>query len=327
MVSGQPTRFLPFVASSAVRLTVGATLAALPLTACVQTQWQQGQSTQTLRSADQTMDLEQTDRVGRVQRLSHLDGVAPPRIEQAVVQPGDVAGIARPIPVIRLTFDERDFFAAGSAVPQAGAARVLRVVAENMRRDVPDVRVTVLGHTDATGTEAGNQALSRQRALAMVQELVASGVNPGQLSAIAIGDAQPIAPNSSEAGRARNRRVEFLVSPSEQANLSLVSGRPIDPAFLAVGGAGPRSARRQVAVSRPAYSGASYSGPADFSEAPDAGHGSRLALADTGTMLTVGEDSSGSPVDGRSSARPATSVAETGSPVSSATAEFTPAQP
>jgi outer membrane protein OmpA-like peptidoglycan-associated protein len=316
--------------SGAIRRLGCSALCGLILCGCVQTQWQAGPygATQTLRTADQTMDLETTDRVARVQRLAGVQGVAPPQIQDLVVPAGDVEDARRPIPVIRVTFDERDFFAEGSAAPRPRAAELLHVMAENMRRDVPDMRVTVLGHTDATGTEQANQALSQARALGVVQALVADGANPGQLSAIAIGSTQPVAPNATEAGRARNRRVEFLLSSSEQANLRLVSAQPVDPAFLAVGGGSsgrgearpaPRSARRQVAVLRP-----SYSGPADFSEAPGAARSGAVSLASAGPSLTVGDDPSGSPVAAVGPVPAATAGVETGSPVGAVTAEFTP---
>lgn len=330
MVRPQRPRSAPF-ADPPGRLTrwllVPACAAAL--FGCVQTQWQAGQPGlgQTLRSVDETMDVELADRVGRVERLARLDGVAPPRIEQLVVPARDVPGVVRPIPVIRVTFAERDFFAPGSAAPQRGALAALRIMAENMRRDVPDLRVTVLGHADATGTESANQALGQARALGMMQALVSSGASPGQLSVVAIGDAQPIASNANEAGRARNRRVEFLLSPSEAANMALVAARPVDPAFLALAGAAPRSARRRVAVLRPTYarpgSGrAGYSGPSDFSEAPDASRSGRLALAETGPELVVGDDATGSPVTG--GGRAGAAVVETGSPADPATALYSP---
>ncbi len=304
---------------------------------CVQTQWQAGSQPQgqTLRSADETMDLELADRVGRVQRLARLDGVAPPRIEQLVVPARDVPGAGRPIPVIRVTFAERDFFAPGSAAPQRGALAALRIMAENMRHDVPDLRVTVLGHTDATGTERANQALGQARALGMMQALVDSGAGPGQLSVVAIGDAQPIASNAAEAGRARNRRVEFLLSPSEAANMALVAARPVDPAFLALAGAAPRSARRRVAVLRPTYArpgpGGAYSGPSDFSEAPGAPRSGRIALAESGLGIVVGDDATGSPVAGGGTdggpgpgGGTGPAVVETGSPADPAVARYIP---
>ena len=184
-------------------------------------------------------------------------------------------------------------------------------------------RVTVLGHTDSTGTAQGNEALSQSRATQVVQALVGDGVNPGQLSAVAIGSAQPVAPNATADGRARNRRVEFLISPSEPANLATVSLRYVNPAYLAAGGPPVQTARRRVAVLRP-----TYSGPVDFAEAPMARKPGTLSLAATGPLLSVGEEASGSPVMAEVPPTPAaashaaSAVADTGSPVAAATARY-----
>ncbi|MCQ8277544.1 OmpA family protein [Acetobacteraceae bacterium KSS8] len=259
------------------------------LSACAQTQWQESApgSAQTLATADQMMDLELSDRIARLSRLAQQQSVVPPRIEQTVLPAAEVPGADRPIPVIRITFDERDMFASGSAEPQPGARAMLAVIAENLKHDVPDVHVLVMGHTDSQGTAAGNEALSRARALAVVKLLVAAGANPAQLDAVAIGAAQPIASNATSAGRAANRRVEFVISPSPQANLALVSMRHVDPSFLA-GSTG--TTRRRVAVLR-----ARFTGPADFAEAPNA-TAPKVTLADSGPPLVVGDDVTGSPV-------------------------------
>ncbi len=211
------------------------------------------------------MDIEESDRVTRFQRLSAMAGMTPPQIDQVLVPATAMPGATRPVPVIRIVFDERTFFDPGSDVPRAESSGALSVIAENMRRDVPDVRLTLLGHTDATGAQRANDALSQRRAAAVLQKLMAQRVNPGQLGTVAIGAAQPIAPNDTAAGRARNRRVEFLISASEEANLAVVQQRPVNPAFLRVAAGSPaaRTARRTVAFMKPAYSG-----PADFSEAP-----------------------------------------------------------
>lgn len=310
------------------------TALALALGGCVQTQWRNAgySATQTMLTADQTMDVEVSDRINRFRSLANLQGVVPPQIEQVTLPKGAVPGANRPIPVIRVTFMERDFFESGSAAPRPEALRVLQVVAENMHRDVPDVRVTVLGHTDASGTDQQNLALSHSRAQSVIETLVGSGANPGQLSAIAIGRAQPIATNDTLAGRAMNRRVEFLISPYDQANLAVVSNRTVNPDFLTSpdsptpNSAPQRSARRQVAVLRP-----TYSGPNDVSEAPVApGRTGRLALAESGPSLAVGENESGSPVSlaARSTTRTVSSEqSESGSPVIPAAAHLPPAPP
>ncbi|HYZ22662.1 MAG TPA: OmpA family protein, partial [Rhodopila sp.] len=93
---------------------------------------------------------------------------------------------------------------------------------DRIRRDAPGWHLTVLGHTDATGSDAYNMDLSRRRAAKVLRALVDRGLDPSQLSAVAIGKRQPIADNRTEAGRARNRRVEFLMSRCLEANLGVV---------------------------------------------------------------------------------------------------------
>lgn len=73
-----------------------------------------------------------------------------------------------------------------------------------------DLKVEVEGHTDNTGADAANQALSQRRAQAVVTRLVALGVPAGQLSAKGYGASRPIASNDTPAGKQRNRRVELV---------------------------------------------------------------------------------------------------------------------
>ncbi|MFQ5564417.1 MAG: OmpA family protein [Parvularculaceae bacterium] len=77
--------------------------------------------------------------------------------------------------------------------------------------------VSVYGHTDSTGSEAYNQQLSQRRALSVANYLAAQGVNPGRLQAIGYGENRPVADNSTEAGRAANRRVEIVIDPVDSA--------------------------------------------------------------------------------------------------------------
>ena len=74
------------------------------------------------------------------------------------------------------------------------------------------VGVRVEGHTDSRGTEQYNQQLSQKRAEAVVHYLVSNGINPEKLHAIGMGENHPIASNANDAGRAQNRRVDFVVS-------------------------------------------------------------------------------------------------------------------
>jgi outer membrane protein OmpA-like peptidoglycan-associated protein len=72
-----------------------------------------------------------------------------------------------------------------------------------------DWKLRVEGHTDSVGAKAANQALSQQRAQAVVAWLAAHGIDKARLAAQGFGDSKPVADNSSEEGRARNRRVEL----------------------------------------------------------------------------------------------------------------------
>ncbi len=73
-----------------------------------------------------------------------------------------------------------------------------------------DLNFEVQGHCDNTGSDAINDPLSQKRAEAIVDALVKQGIDKSRLSAVGKGSHSPIAPNTTEEGRAKNRRVEFV---------------------------------------------------------------------------------------------------------------------
>ncbi len=77
----------------------------------------------------------------------------------------------------------------------------------------PKAEVVIAGHTDSQGSATYNQALSERRAAAVAKALMAQGVSADRLSVIGFGENRPIADNTTEEGRARNRRIEFYVRP------------------------------------------------------------------------------------------------------------------
>jgi outer membrane protein OmpA-like peptidoglycan-associated protein len=75
----------------------------------------------------------------------------------------------------------------------------------------PGLSLYVVGHTDMVGSLSSNLDLSQRRAAAVVDALVAAGIARGRLEAYGAGPVAPVAENVTEAGRARNRRVELVV--------------------------------------------------------------------------------------------------------------------
>ncbi len=106
-------------------------------------------------------------------------------------------------------------FATGSAALRDEDFASLRALADYLKEN-PGRRIILVGHTDAEGSLAGNIALSKKRAAAVMRRLREEyGVSPGQISAEGIGYLAPRAPNLSEEERALNRRVEAILAAVE----------------------------------------------------------------------------------------------------------------
>jgi outer membrane protein OmpA-like peptidoglycan-associated protein/tetratricopeptide (TPR) repeat protein len=105
---------------------------------------------------------------------------------------------------------ENIYFETGKAVlrPESNGAldQVFRFLENN-----PSIRLEISGHTDNTGSLRINQKLSRDRAAAVVDYLVQRGISREKLESKGYADTQPVATNSTAAGRQQNRRVEFKV--------------------------------------------------------------------------------------------------------------------
>ncbi|RSK45899.1 OmpA family protein [Hymenobacter perfusus] len=78
--------------------------------------------------------------------------------------------------------------------------------------ETPALRLEISGHTDNVGKAEYNKDLSQRRAKAVVDYLVAKGIDKGRLTFAGYGDTQPVASNASKAGRQLNRRTEFKVT-------------------------------------------------------------------------------------------------------------------
>lgn len=102
-------------------------------------------------------------------------------------------------------------FDTDKAVLKPGADQTIDRLAAFMR-DNPDTRIIVEGHTDSRGSDAHNEALSRRRAQAVADALVARGIPTDRFEIMGRGEGYPVASNDTAEGRQRNRRVEIVFS-------------------------------------------------------------------------------------------------------------------
>ena len=101
-------------------------------------------------------------------------------------------------------------FDVGQAALRPNFRPVLDSFAQSLVQN-PSTTVTIIGHTDATGSPAGNESLSLQRADTTRDYLVSRGIASNRFQIDGRGAREPVASNDTEAGRARNRRVEILL--------------------------------------------------------------------------------------------------------------------
>lgn len=82
----------------------------------------------------------------------------------------------------------------------------------------PTLQITIKGHTDAIGPKRYNQVLSSKRAQAVANYLEQLGIPNNRIVSRGLGGEKPVASNNTEAGRQQNRRVEFIITKTEQLN-------------------------------------------------------------------------------------------------------------
>jgi OOP family OmpA-OmpF porin len=101
-------------------------------------------------------------------------------------------------------------FEPGRAIIDQDSAGLLdRLIETAMRCPAADIEIA--GHTDADAEDAVNQTLSEKRAQAVLDYLVRAGLPAGRFTPVGYGSSQPVASNDTDAGKAQNRRIDFLV--------------------------------------------------------------------------------------------------------------------
>ena len=116
---------------------------------------------------------------------------------------------------IKVTFESGILFATNQSTLNAASQNSLTSFATSLKNN-PDTDVLIYGHTDSTGSDAINNPLSEKRAQAVQNFLSSKGVGSSRLSSQGFGSTQPVADNTTAAGKAQNRRVEIYILPNEK---------------------------------------------------------------------------------------------------------------
>lgn len=114
--------------------------------------------------------------------------------------------------ILYVTFRSDNQFDVGSFALRSSAQQDISRMAEILKQ-FEKTTVLVAGYTDSTGSEEFNQTLSERRANAVKNIMIAQGVAPARVNTVGFGESQPIADNSTEYGRQKNRRVQIKITP------------------------------------------------------------------------------------------------------------------
>ena len=184
------------------------------------------QSLNPLADNDISKDLDYVCEKSKPETIIKTVEVAAPVAEPVIIKPSDKDGDG--------VYDENDLCPnteAGKKVDQRGCPAILLTLhginfnsdsskvlpdseqilakAVTALQDSVGVSVIIEGHTDNTGTPSYNQLLSERRAKAVLDFLVANGIENERLVSVGKGESSPVASNNTKEGRYQNRRVEL----------------------------------------------------------------------------------------------------------------------
>ncbi|MDH0729203.1 OmpA family protein [Pseudomonas sichuanensis] len=147
----------------------------------------------------------------------------------------------------------QEMFPSGSATLTADGTRKLSALAREFASNrgkaepgKPSKKVLVVGHTDSSGSAELNQRLSEQRARAVGDILASAGIARQDIYYQGAGASRPLADNASDAGRAQNRRVEFVEVDNEQVLVKRVNDERSNAKYLAHGTAAQPKVKAQA---------------------------------------------------------------------------------
>ncbi len=109
--------------------------------------------------------------------------------------------------IVNFAFDSSNLTAAA----QTNLDKLASVLKDN-----PDTNINIYGYTDSMGSDQYNLGLSDRRAAAVKSYLAGKGISNSRMFTMGMGEQDPVATNDTDAGRAKNRRVEFAITANEK---------------------------------------------------------------------------------------------------------------
>jgi outer membrane protein OmpA-like peptidoglycan-associated protein len=134
---------------------------------------------------------------------------------RAALASSEAAAVSREGNLLAVTFKGDVTFDTNSVVVRPGLYSELDRVARVMNQ-YPNTLIRVEGHTDSKGSNEYNMDLSNRRANAVRNLLVQRGIAGSRIEVVGFGETMPVASNTTEAGRQKNRRVEIKIAPQTQ---------------------------------------------------------------------------------------------------------------
>ncbi len=115
---------------------------------------------------------------------------------------------------IIVKFDSGILFDVNQSELKSAARSNIESLATSLKNN-PETNILIVGHTDATGTDAYNYKLSERRAASVKAYAVNQGIAPSRLTTEGRGETEPISDNTTDSGKAQNRRVEIVIVANE----------------------------------------------------------------------------------------------------------------
>ena len=124
---------------------------------------------------------------------------------------------------IKITFDSGILFGFDSYELTSASRDNISEMAGTLKK-YDETNILIEGHTDSKGSKKYNQNLSEQRASSVFNQLIKLGVDAGRISEVGYGEQNPVADNSTEEGRSKNRRVEIAIFANEKLKKAAEDG-------------------------------------------------------------------------------------------------------